>query len=219
MTLRSSFFALAAVITASLSLPTCRTEEEGAEEGGPPKAYVALQPFGQVPAEVLEHLKRELPKRFFGLPVEVLKPLPLPKGAYDPERRQYRASHFILELRRPKGAVKVLGVVDKDLYTIGLNFVFGQAVLGGEGGVIALARLRPEFWGEKAEDPKGLFLERALKEAVHELGHAFGLDHCPNPKCAMRFSNTIWDTDRKGADFCSRCRRLLEKGFEGVKGG
>ena len=37
-------------------------------------------------------------------------------------------------------------------------------------------RLRQEFYGlEKNEQ---LFLQRVVKEAVHELGHTFGLGHC-----------------------------------------
>jgi len=220
MTLRSIVSTLAVTAVVSLSAPTCRQRgekgrvEKEAEEALRGGSFIALQPFGHVPEEVLSFLEAELPKRFFGLPVRRLKPLPIPEEAFDPQRCQYRADHFLIRLNRPKGAVKVLGLVDKDLYTPGLNFVFGQAALGGVGGVVALVRLRPEFWGEKASDPRALFLERVLKEAVHELGHTFGLDHCPNPSCVMRFSNTIWDTDRKRPDFCERCRASLMESLE-----
>jgi len=170
-------------------------------------AYIALQPFEGVQDGVLRTLERGLPARFFGVPVRGLKPLPIPEDSYNPSRRQYLSEPFLVSLKLPKGAVKVLGVVDEDLYTPGLNFIFGQARINGIGGVIALARLRPEFWGEARND--SLFLSRALKEAVHELGHSFGLEHCPDPSCVMHFSNTIWDTDRKGTDFCGRCRNIL----------
>ncbi len=56
-----------------------------------------------------------------------------------------------------------------------------------------------------------LFKERALKEAIHELGHLLGLGHCPNPACVMFFSNSLGDTDRKGPGLCPECRRRLEK--------
>jgi len=171
--------------------------------------YIALQPFGEVPDEVLEFLRGELPKRLFGIRVRKIKPPPIPKDAYDPSRGQYLSGPFLGSLQLPEGAVKALGVVDEDLYAPGLNFIFGQASLNGIGGIIALVRLRPEFWGERTGDPKALFFLRALKEAVHELSHSFGLRHCPDPSCVMHFSNTIWDTDRKGADFCGRCRSIL----------
>jgi len=60
---------------------------------------------------------------------------------------------------------------------------------------------------------KGLFRERILKEAVHELGHTFGLSHCSSPSCVMFFSNSLPGTDRKKSDFCPECRRRLLRVF------
>jgi archaemetzincin len=51
-----------------------------------------------------------------------------------------------------------------------------------------------------------LFLLRTVKEAIHELGHTGGLEHCPDPRCVMYFSNTLADTDHKDYQFCARCR-------------
>ena len=65
--------------------------------------------------------------------------------------------------------------------------------------VVALARFRPEFWG--APGDQRLFLARATKESVHELGHTYGLSHCEERACVMRFSNTLRDTDQKSDQF------------------
>ncbi len=95
-----------------------------------------------------------------------------------------------------------------DLYTRGLNFVFGQARLGGREAVISLARLHQSFYGLPEDEE--LLLERSLKEAVHELGHTWGLAHCPDHLCVMHFSNSLRDTDVKTARFCSKCFSILK---------
>lgn len=105
--------------------------------------------------------------------------------------------------------IKLLAVCIFDAYSNGLNFVFGQAHMKGKVAAIYLPRLRQEFYGlEKNEQ---LFLHRVVKEAVHELGHAFGLGHCPINRCVMHFSNSISDTDVKAKDFCPDCRFKIDR--------
>jgi archaemetzincin len=70
-----------------------------------------------------------------------------------------------------------------------------------------LPRLRQEFYGLNTN--KSLFYQRIIKEAVHELGHAFGLKHCNNPMCVMHFSNSLPDTDIKQNSFCDICRTQI----------
>jgi archaemetzincin len=103
----------------------------------------------------------------------------------------------------------LLGICNFDAYSSGLNFVFGQASLTGGAAVIYLPRLRQEFYGIGAD--RSIFIERVLKESTHEVGHAFGLDHCPKRSCVMYFSNSLADTDRKAKDFCKICRNKLHK--------
>jgi archaemetzincin len=55
-----------------------------------------------------------------------------------------------------------------------------------------------------------VFYQRIVKEAVHELGHAFGLNHCRNIKCVMHFSNSLSDTDIKTSHLCNVCKGHLE---------
>jgi archaemetzincin len=100
----------------------------------------------------------------------------------------------------PRG--KVLAVTEMDLYADDLNFVLGMAESHGRTAVISLCRLG------LGADPQARRL-RALKEAVHELGHTLGLAHCPDAECVMRFSNALADTDRKGSSPCAVCERKL----------
>ncbi len=144
----------------------------------------------------------------------------VPEGSFNPRRQQYASSAILAELlaRKPADGPRFLGVIDEDLYIPRLNFVFGEADHISGVAIISLTRLREEFYGRGA-DPE-LFLGRAVKEAVHEIGHSLGLGHCPNPGCVMFFSNRLEDTDRKGEKPCVYCRGLaiLCKRDKGIAG-
>ena len=101
-----------------------------------------------------------------------------------------------------------LALVDLDLYVPDLNFVFGLAQIGMARAIVALPRLRQSFYG--LQEDVGLFRRRVVKEAVHELGHVFGLDHCDDPRCVMAFSNSLADTDYKQQTFCRICKDRLQ---------
>jgi archaemetzincin len=104
-----------------------------------------------------------------------------------------------------------LGVTEADLYVPNLNYVFGLANPSIRAGVISLNRLKPE--GLDGEVDTTLYIDRAVKEAVHESGHLFGLPHDKNPRCVMFFSNSLADTDRKGRWFCPSCQTGLRDTF------
>lgn len=176
------------------------------------KPVVVLVPIGFVSAELLDHLACSL-TLVFGLPCRVAPSLPIPAAAYDQRRRQYKGDDILTMLTRLEvpQAKRVLGIIDADCYTPGLNFIFGQARMHGRDAFIALPRLRQSFYGLPEDEL--LFQERVLKEAVHELGHTYGLGHCSDPKCVMHFSNSLLDTDIKKADFCAQCQGKLKHGY------
>ncbi len=143
-------------------------------------------------------------RRTFGLDVRVSSvPFP-PKLGYNPSRDQYHAGtilRYLGSLDFPK-LVKLVGVVSFDLYEEGLNFVFGEADLGGRNAVVSINRLR--------HPDEEVFFLRVFKEVNHEIGHCFGLGHCTDPSCVMSFSSSVRDVDRKGEGFCSSCMDFLK---------
>lgn len=129
--------------------------------------------------------------------VAILKSAAIPPEAFNAQRGQYRAN-ALLDVARKRKAPHVIGVTGLDLYAGNLNFVFGLAELPGRAAVVSFYRLH---FGADEET----FKARAVKEAVHELGHTLGLRHCANPRCVMSFSNSLADTDRKARRFCREC--------------
>jgi archaemetzincin len=158
---------------------------------------IQLVPVGDVGPDLLHALIPVIEARFAGRLAQVAaRGVERPDEAFAAERRQYRAEPI---LRRLAGL---------DLFTPDLNFIFGQARPGGPA-IMSLARLRPEFWGRPPDAVR--LRERADKEAVHELGHSYGLGHCRDAGCVMWFSNTLAETDAKSDAFCARHATQLDR--------
>ena len=168
---------------------------------------IALVAVGDVDRKVIAVLRNDLGK-IFNRQALIGKPMPKPDYAFNKKRNQYLSTAILNAIMGQTDTAahdKILGIVDHDLYVPRLNFVFGEA--GSKAAVISLTRLRQEFYHLPENRP--LFHQRVLTEAVHELGHTFGLQHCENPRCAMFFSNSLMDTDRKGPEFCTSCKSKL----------
>ncbi len=166
-----------------------------------------LVPVGEgVDNEIIVFLKENIEEIFHAL-VNIGMRIPLYSLALDTKRLQYNSSVILMNFVKPARYSKVLMVTDVDLYSNGLNFVFGEADLSKGVAIISLTRLHQSYYGLPENDE--LFKLRALKEAVHELGHLYGLKHCPDPFCVMHFSNSLSDTDRKSYEFCLSCKQKL----------
>jgi len=129
--------------------------------------------------------------------------------AHNPLRRQYHSTEILRKLleHRPRDSWKVLGVTELDLYIPILTYVFGEAQVSQGRALVSAHRLRQEFYG-LPEDP-ALLRERLLKEALHELGHTYGLRHCADYTCVMSASYGVERIDLKRPDFCAACLPAL----------
>ena len=172
---------------------------------------IIIQPSDKLDSDILNLLVESISKEFVNSKVTI-NPL-LKVDIHDfisKHRNQLRSSDFLLwtlEKLKPSNEIKILVICDIDAYSGDLNFVFGEAYKGGRVAAIYLQRLRQEFYS--LESNKSLFHERIVKEAIHELGHTFGLVHCANKSCVMHFSNSLYDTDIKENKFCLYCKNKL----------
>jgi archaemetzincin len=143
--------------------------------------------------------------RAFGREILRLRVAPDPVFAFDARRGQYSSTLILNEIiaESPGGGGMLLAVTGVDLFIPMLSFVFGQAQVGGMAALMSVARLRQEFYGLPPDD--SLLRKRALKECVHELGHAFGLVHCADVGCPMSLSHGIHQVDLKNTEFCESC--------------
>lgn len=142
----------------------------------------------------------------------------IPSGAYTSHIGKYN-THILFAYGQKKreeslkkvgkldALIKVLVIVDVEIFKQGFTgTLFGEAEVGKEIAIISTAPLENHF--------KSSFLikERALKEAMHELGHTLGLDHCKTPGCSMNISKDIYDIDEKKKTYCINCLNILFQG-------
>jgi archaemetzincin len=166
-------------------------------------SLLEILPIGEFQHYWLAHLRGRL-EEFFGN-VEISPPAGFPLKFN--ERGQVLADHLLDRLNcYPARGERVLAVVNRDITVGGVDYIFGLAALGGRCAVVSPVRLREANSGGCNH---GLFLERLLKEAMHELGHTLGLSHCSNDSCNMKFSSTVYDIDRKSVLFCNDCLKKI----------
>ncbi|MGA3287330.1 MAG: archaemetzincin family Zn-dependent metalloprotease [Bacteroidota bacterium] len=134
-----------------------------------------------------------------------------PAFAFDSYRNQFNSTSIIAALLKsyPTHQGKIIGITTVDLFVPVFTYVFGEAQLDDKVAVLSSFRLREELFGL---DPNPELKHiRLLKEAVHELGHTFGLIHCHRPECVMHSSTSAEEIDVKGKNFCAECEQTIRE--------
>lgn len=174
-----------------------------------PRQVVAIQPLGPVKAADILNVKEGI-EAVYAVKVEVLPEKPLPKAAFYAPRNRYKADDIVdtLALEQPARTVKIVGLTARDISTTndeGNDWgIFGLGQLGGKACVVSTFRLRAGKADEK------LFIARLIKVVNHELGHTFGLDHCPAAGCLMRDAGgKIATVDGESGKPCAACSSRL----------
>lgn len=153
--------------------------------------------------EMLGRLHAET-ERVFGVSARTWHGRERPADSYDARRQQHSSTRILKWLldTRPREGAKIVGITDVDLFIPILTFVYGEAQLGGTAAVVSTARLVPDNGRAPASE---LLRARAVKETIHELGHTFGLVHCPRAACVMSRSVNLVQVDAKEAALCRDC--------------
>ena len=169
---------------------------------------IIISPIGDITSDLLAPIGDEI-NRIYGYPTQVLKLLDDIDFAFQPNRNQYHSTPILeqLALSAPADAIKVLALVEVDLFIPILTHVYGEAQLGGKACIVSTVRLNEGHSYLNTQEP---FLSRIVKEAIHELGHTFKLRHCREHTCLMHYCRDESDVDRKSDQLCRYCRVLLE---------
>ena len=165
-----------------------------------------IVPINAIAPGFLSRLALCLEERFL-YHITVERALAVPRTAVNSARQQMFLSTLTGKVLRqyPDGDGLLLAITEFDLYKTSHRYIFGDADEQRRIAVVSLHRLRSEFYGEDADD--NVLFQRTLKECVHEIGHAVGLKHCYNARCAMYYSNSIFETDNKMSHFCETCEK------------
>jgi len=190
------------------------------KSGKSSKLVVYIQPFGNVNPGYLTFVKNSLQNDFSS--VKILPKMNLPQKAFVPIRRRYDANKMLWFLED----LYIKRKYSKEIFLVGVT----EAVLcqnrtnpkkwKGENGfgspdfrIMGLG-YRPESSNtlpSKKVNVNSTYVlksnkkEQLVKLIKHELGHNFGLPHCPNKSCIMR--------DAEGGNhfnemtgFCKKCK-------------
>lgn len=130
--------------------------------------------------------------------------LSLPPEAYLKTRNRYRGTGLLDDLKKLQDGNCVLGLTDRIIFTsneISKDFgIMGISYVNS--GLCVASSVVPRS-GKPQKDSD------MIKLTLHELGHAYGLHHCPDQKCfmvdaehKMKLPNTT--------GFCKKCTEYLQ---------
>lgn len=181
---------------------------------------IGIQPIGYVNPAYINEIKDQI-ELSYSMKVVVNPSVPIPSSAFvNIKSPRYRADKLLnfLDSVKADTITKLVGVLEKDIsftkrnsaglvkqpYNTYLDFgIFGLGRIPGSVCVLSTYRL-------KSTNGK-LLISRLRKISVHELGHTFGLKHCPTKKCVMNDANeSIKTIDNAGFDLCSNCKKRFK---------
>ena len=185
----------------------------------PENIVVGIQPYGNIPAPILDTVQTAL-HDIYGFQIVILPKKEIPKSAFvNIKSPRYRADSIldIQERWKPDSLDYLMGLSEYDISMTDRDEkgnikkpihkykdwgVFGLGSCPGPTCVVSIFRLRK----------KKNYIDRLKKICVHEVGHNLGLPHCDvGPTCVMRDANeNINNIDKEELDLCQHCWNQLK---------
>lgn len=164
---------------------------------------ILLVPIGadRLQDELIRYIRDGL-REALDVDVEIGDPIAAPLGPDDRVESAALVDQLIAR-STGRGTRWYLGITAADLDAPERRWVFGEATQGGRWALVSVARFGA------TEHPGPRMLERALKEALHEIGHLAELDHCDDRECIMAMAGSVAAVDGKNSKFCPRCSARL----------
>jgi len=181
---------------------------------------VAIQPYNVMESDKTDNIKKAIVE-YYGVSVFILPQRKLYKEAFiNIKSPRYRADSIIKfqEHSLPDRADYILGLTEIDISTTKHNSdgsvkspqwryndfgIMGLAYCPGKSCIVSGFRLKHKN--------KELYFKRFKKVVLHELGHNFGLPHCPDKKCVMTDAvESIKTIDNANPELCVKCKKVIQ---------
>ena len=162
---------------------------------------IQIYSYGKTVNSKAMFLKQELEKYYPSVEL-VDQPLTLPDIYYNKERNRYSGTGLLRDLSKLKKGTTVLGITDKVIFKANeLSPTYGIFGVSPVGAHVALISTTIPSGKEQTDD-------HLVKLMLHELGHAYGLNHCSDEHCFMvdaEHGNKFAQTP----SFCKDCKQYL----------
>lgn len=219
--MRKILFILVLIFFANCSEHKKKTKNENNTVEIASEETILLLYNKEVGTKTISELKSHLQNAFKDYKIVTKEAKTLPKSlrsAMRPER--FRADSILRYLNSnfDGQALKVILITDKGISCTKYSTIDGEKKVKEpkwkylDWGIFGLGAcpgytcvVSTKFlWARNANQKT--FMQRLKNISVHELGHTFGLPHCPIEKCVMNDANeTIVTIDKSTGLFCAKC--------------
>ncbi len=189
----------------------CAASPARADGGAASDRTVCIQPLGRYDKKLVPNIAAGI-ELIYGFEVRVLKRQKMPGSAYYKPRKRHRAGKLLDWLDdnvTDESCDWVIGFTKQDISTTKGEIkdwgILGLGDIGGRSCVVSSYRMKRKVKWKTVQ-------KRAVKVAIHELGHVLGLYHLNKPGCVMHDAEgTVKTVDTETGVLCQESRDKIEK--------